>query len=214
MALFMASITIQVYTLYISLLHTLAVLWYHIRHGIFSFSAIVFKQTHLLFHPDEILPSFIGPANDTTIHSFIPTAYFLQHFNIPAAPPTRQWCHPEDLNARIASELPITIPIILQGTLSGPPLRQGMVVLQQDGQIYIGEEIGRWPTHEDLILTVSVNLRTGGTFSLFIPTDLFDRSNMCDYTPRSLLRTPFSLLEVVNKSRSIERTPSFDSSPV
>ena len=114
----------------------------------------------------------------------------------------------------MVSELPITIPIILQGTLSGPPLRQGMVILQQDGQIYISEEIGRWPTREDLILTVSVNLRTSGTFSLFIPTDLFNHSNMCDYSPHCLLRTLFSLLEVVNKSCSIEHTPSFDSSPV
>ena len=114
----------------------------------------------------------------------------------------------------IASKLLITVPIILQGTLSRPPLCQGMAILQQDGQIYIGEEIGRWPTCKDLILTVSVNLKTGGTFNLFIPADLFDHSYMCNYSLCCLLHTLFSLLKVVSKSHSIKHTPSFDSSPV
>jgi len=89
-----------------------------------------------------------------------------------------------------------------------------MVIIQQEGCVYIGEEIGRWATREDFIFTISVNLDTRKSFHLFIPVNLFDRSNLCDDCPRSPLRTPISFVEAVREARRIQNTSPSALSPV
>ena len=196
------------YLWYLSFIRLCAVLGYYIRRGILTPVALISNRSFLVYHPDHLLPTLIGTAQDSTIHSFHPSSDLLHHFHVPRSPILRRWCKPEEILKRIVGEPPEESGVLLQGNLRGPPLRQGMVLVQQEGRIVIGEEIGRWPTREDILLTICFNLDTGNTFCLFIPVDFFDRSQIHDDYPRSPLRTPFSLTEAIRESRRILHNPS------
>jgi len=201
-------------TLYTNLLYIIAISLYHICRGILFLIAVIFHQSFLLNHPDHLLPTIICTGKNFTIHSITPSSNLLRQIDIPAAPTCRRWCHPDKIMQRIGKEDPIESAIILQGPLSGSLLRQGMIIFQQEGCVYIGEEIGRWITREDFILTISVNLDNRKSFLLFIPVDLFDRSNLCDDFPRSPLRTPISFIEATHEARRIQKISPSALSPV
>jgi len=195
------------YHMYINLLLLFTIAWYHICRGILTPIGLVFRRSYLIRHPNQTFPTLIGSTHDPTIHSFFPSSTLLREFNIPNAPPLRRWCKPEEIRQRVIGEVPDSSGIVLQGNVSGLPLRQGQIIIQQEARVYIGEEIGRWPDREDYLLTISIDLNTRRTFSLFIPVDLFDRSYVCDDAPRSPLRTPFSLAEAIRISRHLQHTP-------
>jgi len=184
-----------VHTMCQNILFILAVLWYYLQRGTLTPIAVIFRQSYLLYYPHATFPTLIGSRNNSTIHSFIPSSHFLEQLNVPPAHSARRWCNRKDLRKRTKTECPMKVSIIADGPLSGPPLRQGMVILQQEARIYIGEEIGRWPTEEHLLLTFSVNLRTGSTFCLLLPINLFKQSGLIDDAPRPLFDSTITLIE-------------------
>ena len=200
--------------LYHHFLYLLTIVGFHLCRTILLPVGFIFNCTYLIHHPQQTLPIVIGSLHNTTIHSFFPSPSLFHQLNIPEPPPIRRWCRPEDINKRIAGEIPGTTSVLLQGKVSGPLLRQGMVFIQQEARIFIGEEIGRWEDREDILLTICVNLDTNRTFCLFIPIDYLDRSFIRDECPRSPLRTPFSLIEAVRNSHRISQTSSSTLSPV
>ena len=78
----------------------------------------------------------------------------------------------------MANELPLTEAIILDGYLVGTLLCQGMGIIVDDDVIYIAEELGRWPTREDYVVTFSISMESGNRFRLFIPTRYLDRKSV------------------------------------
>jgi len=183
--------------------YLLSIIRYHVCRGVLTPFAFVFNQSYLLHHPDRVLPTLIAPSRNRTIHSFTPSSKALQRLSISPAPDRRHWCSPKEIDQRMVGEPPLRRAITLQGTLHGPPLRQGMVIFQPNCQIYIGEELARWPTREDYIVTFSVNLKTQTTFRLFIPVDHLDSTGINDDSPRLPLR-PISLCEVLHESRRLQ----------
>ena len=182
---------------------------YYLYYGIIIPIAYLFNQSYLLQHPNRPFPTIISPALNNTIHSFFPNSHIqgqLPH-PLPPSPSQRHWSNPQELQQRIMHDPPLTCAIILQGPLSGPPLRQGMIIMQQDSTVYIQEEIGRWPCREDFIATHSVNLQTGTTFRLFIPAHQTYELGIQDDTPRSPFRTPITLTELINHYRAMRSSP-------
>jgi len=114
---------------------------------------------------------------------------------------------PQRLQKRTKTECPMKVSIIADGPLSRPPLRQGMVILQQEARIYIGEEIGRWPTEEHLLLMFSVNLRTGGMFCLLLPINLFKQSGLIDDAPCPLFHSTITLIEATCGALLLQNIP-------
>jgi hypothetical protein len=181
----------------------LLVIRYYLYHGILTPITFLFNRSYLLRHPERNLPTLIAPARNYSIHSFTPPLDLTKQHALPDPPPKRHWCHPKDLDKRTPDKPKLESSIVPNGELVGPALRQGMIILQQDCQVYIQEEIGRWPTRDDYLLTLCINLESQHTFRLFIPVSFMDRSAVYDESPRCPLRTPFSLIEAIHYRRSL-----------
>jgi hypothetical protein len=98
-------------------------------------------------------------------------------------------------------------PIILRGKISGPKLRQGTLFVQQQHVILIAEEIGRWPSQQDHIATIALNLKSGNTFTLLIPFSYIDNTTIHDPTVISPLYQPLFLFEAIDYYRRITKLP-------
>ena len=72
-----------------------------------------------------------------------------------------------------------------------------MLILQQNHLVYIGEEVGRWPSREDYLLTHSISLTTNNSFQLFIPIRQIDRFGIRDDNPLSPFSNPIPLVQIV-----------------
>ena len=166
--------------------------------------AYIFNQSFIIDHPGDIFPTLISPAQNSTIHSFYPSlnqkVHLFNRYDTP--PPQRLWLRAEDLHQRMVGDH-IERAITLEGTLSGPPLRQGMMVIQRHHLIFIGQELGRWPTHQDYIITYAVDINSGNTFPLFIPLHHIDRYGIHDDNPLSPLCTPIPLASILSISSQI-----------
>ena len=144
-------------------------------------------------------PEIIKIAVRTTaIHSIKVNTNTAIHLRIPFILPQQIWSAPHHFQQRIASNLPLTHPIILNGKLSRPLLHQGMGIVYQKDIIYIAEEIGCCPDQDGLILTKSVLLPTCEQIPLFIPHHYLNTSGVHDYMPNHPLCHPMPLSEALN----------------
>jgi hypothetical protein len=98
-------------------------------------------------------------------------------------------------------------PIILHGKISGPKLCQGTLFVQQQHVVLITEEIGRWPSQQDHIATIVLNLKSGNTFTLLIPFSYIDNTTIHDPTVISPLYQPLFLFEAIDYYRRITKLP-------
>jgi len=87
----------MVYGLCQNILFIPTVLWYYLQCGILTPITVIFHQSYLLYYPHIIFPTLIGSCNNSTIHSFIPSSYFLEQLNVPPAHSAQQWCNHKDL---------------------------------------------------------------------------------------------------------------------
>lgn len=172
-------------------------MWYYLKLGTLFPIAYLFNQSFIINHPNCLFPTLISPPWNHTIHSFYPSSnlktYLYLHCNPP--PFERHWLQAEDLKQRMANS-EIKRAITLDGTLSGPSLRQGMVIVQHHHVIFIGPELGRWPTREDYIVTYSFNANSGNSFPLFIPVRHINLFAVREDTPHSPLYVPIPLSDI------------------
>ena len=191
-----------------SVIYYLSIIWFYIRIGISTPIAFAFNRSYLIQHPDQPFPTIIAPAHNQTIHSFYPLSTMLNELGIPPPPPRRYWCKPEDIKSRIPDTTPRTErAIVLESKISGPPLRQGMMLICQGYRIFLCEEIGRWPTREDYLVLIALNLETQSTFRLFVPISHVDPLCIYDESPRSPLHSPLSLFDAITFSRQYTYFP-------
>ena len=183
-----------------SYLLPLLISWYYIRLTILSPIALIFQQSFIIHHPTRPLPTVISSPGNTTIHSFKINTDTPIHLQFPFISPRRIWSAPHHFQQRIAGDLPLTHSIILNGKLSGPPLRQGTGIVYQKDILYIAEEIGRCPNQDGLVLTRSILLPTRTQIPLFIPHHYLDPSGVRDYAPNHPLRHPTSPSETLTAS--------------
>jgi len=174
---------------------SLAILMYYIRFAILTLVAYICNKSFLVYHPSRLFPTTIAPSRNQTIHSFYPTNEMINHISIRSQlPPShRRWFNPQDLVHFIYHLHYPLRPITLEGKLSGPALRQGMVVIKRNHDIYLREEHGRWYSRNNLIVTTAFSLTQGFAFKLFIPIHFFDRCDLFDESPTSLFDNPVRL---------------------
>lgn len=195
--------------------HLFLFIYFYLCKTILTPIAYIFNRSYLIQHPNSLYPSVIAPARNHTVHTFFPSSRLLAHLKSERmlAPKHRHWVSAENVECRMAGEdLPPRI-ISLDKDISGPQIRQGMMIMQKGGLVYVGEEIGRWPTQENLIATFSVNMQTGCTFVLFIPVHLFNTSGVRDDSPHSPFRSPLPLSEVLYSAERPHRIISLPPPP-
>ena len=131
-------------------------------------------------HPDRLFPTQIASPSNLTIHSFKANwamiNYLLVNYSLP--PITRRWAAPWYVQTRLAAAHTDLRPITLRGRLMGPKLRQGRFFIQRHHVIMIAEEVGRWPSQQNHVATVALNLTTGNTFTLLIPLSYMDTTSV------------------------------------
>ena len=166
---------------------------YYISRYTLPLIAWILGTSFIIQHPDRDLPITIFSIRSNIAHSFEVSSEALHRRNLPSLPPTRTWTSSIEIRRRLIGDR-LTKTVVLDATLSGPPLRQGMAIAQLGHLIYIGEELGRWPSRDDLIATISVDLIHGNLFPLFIPVAYFKRLNILDSNTSSppLSLVPFS----------------------
>ena len=193
--------TIQSIVQFIANLHLFALIGYYWQYGAYSILAVIYNRSFLLHHPNRTYPTLVSTPWVHTRHSFTPHSEVLLQRNLPFPPPQRIWSNPEGLSQRMANELPLTEAIILDGYLVGTLLCQGMGIIVDDDVIYIAEELGRWPTREDYVVTFSISMESGNRFWLFIPTRYLSLRNVDDESPPSPLRSPITISEALDYRR-------------
>jgi len=191
----------------VTLTYFFSILWYYIRCGVLTPIAYLGNRSFLLHHPNRIFPTTIAPSRNTTIHSLVPTRdmfnYITQHCALPP-PPLRRWRNPSKITTLLPQTPPLRRAIILDGEITGPSLRQGMIFIQNHNIIYIQEEFGRWPTRDDYIVTSAVSLSLNNTFRLFLPVHQVDRYGLLDNSPLSPFNNPLPLTQVIQESRRLK----------
>lgn len=168
-------------------------LWYYIKKITLLPIAYIGNRSFLIRHPTNLFPTTIAPARNTTIYSFFITESTVIELDIPLASDKREWLSPHHLGERLFSVRLFERAVIADGKLSGPLLQQGMVVLIHQHPFYIGEELGRWPGHEEYVATLTVNLRARSTFILFIPAKHFTTRGLIGKGPSFIFHNPIPL---------------------
>ena len=173
---------------------------YYVGCVVLTIVAYSCNKSFLTQHPNQIFPTIISPPWNRTLHSIKPTTRMEDHIHTrsPLSPSYRRWLSPRDLLSLKHLNLPPPRAITLSGDLSGPPLCQGMIILQKNYLIYLQEEHGWWPSRDDHILTTAFSIKQGVTFKLFIPLHYFNRQNIFDESPRSLLENSIPLTFFAN----------------
>ena len=183
------------------------ILHYHVHWLILLPITHLLNTSYIIRHPNRPLPTVISPSYNNILHSLIIDEHTLETINIPRAEAgdDRIWSNPQQLTQRMFIEGQLYFPtIILDGILSGPPLHQGVILALLAGHIYIGEELGRWPSCDNLILTYSVNVCTLHSFFLLIPAHLFDKNGIDDRSTPSSLDHSISLSDFLLTAPSNE----------
>lgn len=195
------------------LLYLLTLTWYYVQYGLLYPIAHLFNKSFLIYHPNRIFPTNLAPPRNNTIHSFTPTGEMYRHIMTLTSPPPplRRWLHPQQLQEHLSQERPLPHAIILEGDLSGPPLRQGTIIIQNGHIVYIRQEFGRWPTRDDYITTTAISLVLNNSFRLFLPIRQMDRYGIIDNSPPSLFRNPLPLAHVIQEAHRLHN--SVPSSP-
>ena len=104
----------------------------------------------------------------------------------PLHPNTRQWRTPHDLIRNTPAEARIQFSIGPEVVLTGPRLKQGLMVLYQNTRLYLREELGRREDYPDQITTVVVDLGTDRTYLIHFPISLFDLNNVVEHLPKNI----------------------------
>ena len=180
-----------------STLSLLTFIGYYLRYFLCTILAVTCNKSFIIRHPARTYPTLISSPWKITIHSFAPQDVMLTQCHLPFPPLERIWSHPQNLPQRMIGNKKLTQAIILDGLLIGPPLTQGMAVVVEDDIIYIHEELGRWPTREDYVVTHSISIHSGNTFRLFIPTHYLSPYNLRDESTPSPLRSPLTISEAI-----------------
>ena len=190
------------------------ILQYHIHQLILFPIAHLFNTLYIIWHPNHPLLTIISPSYSNILHSFVINEHTLQSINIPRAEAGDDhiWSNPQQLAQHMFIEGQAYFPtIILDGILSSPPLCQGIILALLSGYIYIGKELGHWPSHNNLILTYSVNIHTLNLFYLLIPVHLFDKNSIDNHSTPSSLNHPISLSDFLHTTPSEEACPCWHS---
>lgn len=118
---------------------TLSLLSYYLQFIILTLVAYTCNKSFLIHHPSYTFPITITPSQNQTIHSLNPTDDMMKHIKTRSRlpPPHCHWFNPQDLVWFICNICYPLQPITLEGELSGPKLRQGMVILKKDHIIYL-----------------------------------------------------------------------------
>lgn len=182
-------------SLTITIPYPLLIFWYYVRCGFLTIFAYLTNRSFLAYHPKYIFPTIISPPWNHIIHSITPTHAMRKHLNqcYPPIPRLRRWLSPDDLQYRLRNRQFFDRAIILDGTLQGPPLRQGQVILIQNRLIYLQEEHGRWPSNDGHIAVTAINISDDISFILFLPAPLVDRRDLYDASPPSPFYMPILL---------------------
>ena len=189
-----------------SLPYVFTLLWYYLRCGILTPIAYLCNKSFLIHHPNRIFPSVIAPPRNNSIHSLSPTPemynYVTTHSSPP--PPLRRWMDPQQLTQALSRDPPLHRAIILDGDLSGPPLRQGLLIIQNGNIVYIQEELGRWPSRDNYITTSAVSLSRLNSFRLFLPVHQVDRYGIRDDSPMSPFSNPLPLTLIIQEAERLK----------
>ena len=128
----------------------------------------------------------ITNINPTSLYSSIANEAELarigeQH---PLHPEIRRWRTTIDFQKNTPAEALYDITLSPQVTLTGPLLKQGIIIQQKGERFYLREELGRRPEHREQISMVAVDLRTHHTFLIHLPFFLVDLSNIVEQVPQ------------------------------
>lgn len=128
----------------------------------------------------------ITQLSETTLYSSVASKAELAHIeeHHPLHPMTRRWREPIDLRNNTPVEAKTHLTISPKVTLSGPLLKQGIIIQQKGRRFYLREELGRRVRYQDQITTVAVDLGTNLTYLIHIPISLFDANSVVEYTPK------------------------------
>ena len=107
------------------------------------------------------------------------------HKNYPLLPSTHCWQNATHLFEQFDTTHPSFQPIILNGNLIRPPLQQGMMIYHLGQLIFIQQEHGCWPTHNNYIITTAIRLNTKKPFLSFIPLYKINQVGVHDENPLS-----------------------------
>ena len=103
----------------------------------------------------------------------------------PLHPNTRQWRTPRDLEHNTPAEARTYFSIGPEVVLTGPRLKQGLMIKHQNTCLYLREELGRREGYPDQITTVVVDLGTDRTYLIYFPISLFDLENVVEHLPKN-----------------------------
>lgn len=195
----------------LTLSHLIRMIWFYSSYGILTIIAYLLNKSFLVLRPGHTFPTVVSPPWNNTIHSLNLTEQMAEliHPRYLHAFPQRRWFAPDRVLHLLPSHEPYSPAIILKGRLSGPPLHEGMILLQQHQVIFIDKEFGRWPTRDNYITTYVISIPTNVSFRLFIPIELMDRCGMYDESPYSPFCRPITFVDTT--SRSLRNKSSFNS---
>lgn len=172
-------------------IHFLHCIWYYLQIAVLTPVAAIANTYYLVNHPRRAYPTLVASRNDTIIYSTTPSG--IVHSDegayIEPARTNRRWVKPREYYRRLCGIKADCPPEVLSGSLEGPLLQQGSVLLYQGNPVYIGEEIGRQPFQREHIATHSIHLDTGNSFVLFIPSVFLDKTNLIDENPSAYHHT-------------------------
>lgn len=197
------------------LLHFFAIIWHYLYRGLLIITAYSLNKSFLIYPPNQIFPITISPPWNNTIHSFRPTSKMAEHFHphYPISSP-RRWLTPEKLFPLLPTEDPSAPAIILDGNLSGPPLREGILFRQRHHLVYVDKEFGRWPSRDNFIATYAISIPTNVSFRLFLPVQMMDHCGLYDEAPYSPFRRTIPLIKSSPRPFCLKSPYNSFSSPV
>lgn len=153
----------------------------HCLHYIQNFSFSLLRNTAPVDSTELPIPHL----NPTSLYSSVASKAELSRIEErhPLHPTIRQWRTPIDLRKNTPVEALYEISVSPQVTLTGPLLRQGVIMQQKGVRFYLREELGRRPENQYQITTVAVDLGTDRTYLIHIPISLFDLSSVVEHIP-------------------------------
>lgn len=188
--------------------YLLLIFYFHLRKVFLTPIAYILNQSYLIQHPDMLYPSVIAPAQNRTIHTFFPNEQlhaYLKSEGMLTSRRSRHWVQANEVASQMIEEVLPLRAIVIDGEVAGPQIRQGIMLMQGNSLVYVGEEIGRWPTQDNLITTISVNMQTGNSFPLFVPFHLINTTDVRDDSPNPPLRSPLPLPEALHHAEALQR---------
>ena len=126
------------------IIHFLHCIWYHLQITILTPIASIANTYYLVNHPCCAYPTLVTSCTNATIYSTTPSGIIHSDEGtyIKPACTNCRWVKPREYYCRLCGIKADFPPKVLNGSLEGPLLQQGSVILYQGNPVYIGEEIG------------------------------------------------------------------------